>query len=34
VTSKGALQFSIDKSLPKTLVKKLIAVRRKEIVRR
>jgi uncharacterized protein YdhG (YjbR/CyaY superfamily) len=34
VTSKGALQFSIDKSLPKTLVKKLIAVRLKEVVER
>ena len=34
VTSKGALQFSIDKALPKTLVKKLIAVRLKEIVKR
>ncbi len=33
VTSKGALQFSIDKSLPKTLVKKLIAVRLSEIDR-
>jgi uncharacterized protein YdhG (YjbR/CyaY superfamily) len=34
VTSKGALQFAIDKSLPKSLVKKLIAVRRREIVER
>jgi uncharacterized protein YdhG (YjbR/CyaY superfamily) len=33
-TSKGALQFSIDKALPKTLVKKLIAVRLREIVQR
>ena len=31
VTSKGALQFSIDKPLPKTLVKKLIAVRLRDI---
>jgi len=34
VTSKGALQFSTDKALPKTLVKKLIAVRLREIVQR
>jgi uncharacterized protein YdhG (YjbR/CyaY superfamily) len=34
VTSKGALRFSIDKALPRTLVKKLIAVRLREIVRR
>ena len=34
VTSKGALQFSIDKALPKTLVRKLIAVRLREIVHR
>jgi uncharacterized protein YdhG (YjbR/CyaY superfamily) len=34
VTSKGALQFSIDKAPPKTLVKKLIAVRRREITKR
>ena len=34
VTSKGALQFSIDKALPKTLVKKLIAVRLREVVKR
>lgn len=33
-TSKGALQFSIDKALPKTLVKKLIAVRLREIAQR
>jgi uncharacterized protein YdhG (YjbR/CyaY superfamily) len=33
-TSKGALRFSIDKPLPKTLVKKLIAVRLKEIAER
>jgi uncharacterized protein YdhG (YjbR/CyaY superfamily) len=26
-TSKGAIQFAVDKSLPKALVKKLIAVR-------
>ncbi|HWE97227.1 MAG TPA: DUF1801 domain-containing protein [Tepidisphaeraceae bacterium] len=31
VTTKGALQFSIDKSLPKKLVKRLIAVRLREI---
>jgi uncharacterized protein YdhG (YjbR/CyaY superfamily) len=29
-TSKGALQFAVDKPLPKTLVKKLIAVRIKQ----
>jgi len=34
VTSKGALQFSIDKVLPKALVRKLIAVRLREIVQR
>ena len=34
VTSKGAFRFSIDKTLPKTLVKKLIAVRLREIVER
>ncbi len=34
VTSKGALQFSIDKALPKTLVKKLIAVRLRDIAKR
>jgi uncharacterized protein YdhG (YjbR/CyaY superfamily) len=34
VTSKGALQFSIDKPLAKTLVKKLIAVRRRDIAKR
>jgi uncharacterized protein YdhG (YjbR/CyaY superfamily) len=34
VTSKGAMQFSIDQSLPKALVKKLIAVRLREIVER
>jgi uncharacterized protein YdhG (YjbR/CyaY superfamily) len=34
VTSKGALQFSIDKPLPKTLVKKLIAVRLRDIATR
>jgi len=34
VASKGALQFSINKALPKTLVKKLIAVRLREIVQR
>jgi uncharacterized protein YdhG (YjbR/CyaY superfamily) len=34
VTSKGALRFSIDKSLPKRLVKKLVAVRLREIRQR
>lgn len=34
VTSKGALQFPIDKPLPKTLVKKLIAVRLKQVLQR
>jgi len=34
VTSKGALQFPIDKPLPKALVKKLIAVRLREIDQR
>jgi uncharacterized protein YdhG (YjbR/CyaY superfamily) len=34
VTSKGALQFSIDKPLPKTLVKKLIAARLRDIAKR
>jgi uncharacterized protein YdhG (YjbR/CyaY superfamily) len=34
LTSKGALRFSIDKSLPKALVRKLIAVRLREIVER
>jgi uncharacterized protein YdhG (YjbR/CyaY superfamily) len=34
VTSKGALQFSIDKPLPKALVKKLIAVRLGDIAKR
>jgi uncharacterized protein YdhG (YjbR/CyaY superfamily) len=33
-TSKGALQFPIDKPLPKALVKKLIAVRLKEVQNR
>ena len=32
-TSKGALQFRIDKPLPKALVKKLIAVRLREVQR-
>jgi uncharacterized protein YdhG (YjbR/CyaY superfamily) len=32
-TSSGALQFPIDKPLPKALVKKLIAVRKKQIQR-
>ena len=30
-TSKGALQFDIDKPLPKALVKKLISVRRRQL---
>jgi uncharacterized protein YdhG (YjbR/CyaY superfamily) len=34
VTSKGALQFAIDKAIPKALVKKLIAGRLREIVER
>ena len=34
VTSKGVLQFSIDKALPKAPVRKLIAVRLREIVQR
>jgi uncharacterized protein YdhG (YjbR/CyaY superfamily) len=34
VTSKGALQFSIDQSLPEQLVKKLIDVRLDEIAGR
>jgi uncharacterized protein YdhG (YjbR/CyaY superfamily) len=34
VTSKGALQFSIDKPLAKTLVKKLIAARLRDIAKR
>ena len=29
-TSKGALQFPIDKALPKALVKKLILVRKRQ----
>ena len=33
-TSTGALQFPIDRPLPKSLVKKLIAVRRKQAPRR
>jgi uncharacterized protein YdhG (YjbR/CyaY superfamily) len=31
VTSKGTLQFPIDKPLPKALLKKLIAVRRRQL---
>ena len=31
VTSKGALQFPIDRPLPKALVKKLIAIRLRQI---
>ena len=31
VTSKGALQFPIDRPLPKALVKKLIAIRLKQV---
>lgn len=34
VTSKGALQFPIDKPLPNALVKKLIAVRLREVPQR
>jgi uncharacterized protein YdhG (YjbR/CyaY superfamily) len=34
VTSKGALQFPIDKPLSKSLVKKLIAVRLREVRKR
>jgi len=34
VTSKGALQFPVDRPLPKGLVKKLIAVRLDEVRRR
>ena len=34
VTSKGALQFAIDKALSKALVKKLISVRLSEVLRR
>lgn len=30
-TTKGALQFGIDKPLPKALVRKLIAVRRRQL---
>ena len=29
--SKGALQFTVDRSLPKALVKKLIAVRQRQL---
>jgi len=31
--SKGALQFAVDKPLPKTLVRKLIATRKSQIYR-
>jgi uncharacterized protein YdhG (YjbR/CyaY superfamily) len=31
VTSKGALQFPIERPLPKALVKKLIAIRLKQV---
>jgi uncharacterized protein YdhG (YjbR/CyaY superfamily) len=31
VTSKGTLQFPVDRPLPKALVKKLIAVRRRQL---
>ncbi len=34
MTSKGALQFPVDKPLPKALVKKLIAVRLREVRQR
>jgi uncharacterized protein YdhG (YjbR/CyaY superfamily) len=33
-TSSGALQFSINRSLPKSLVKKLIAVRKRQALNR
>jgi hypothetical protein len=29
-TSKGALQFAVDRPLPKALVKKLIAIRKRQ----
>ena len=32
-TTKGALQFPVDRSLPKALVKKLIAVRSRQVLR-
>jgi len=34
VTSKGALQFPVDKPLPKALVRKLITLRLKEVGQR
>ena len=34
VTSKGALQFPIDRPLPKALVKKLIAIRLRQVGQR
>jgi uncharacterized protein YdhG (YjbR/CyaY superfamily) len=34
VTSKGALQFPIDQSLPKALVKKVIAIRLRQVGQR
>ncbi|HVA51699.1 MAG TPA: DUF1801 domain-containing protein [Pirellulales bacterium] len=34
VTSQGALRFAIDRPLPKSLVKKLIAVRLREVRKR
>src|SRR5216684_8658865 len=34
VTSKGALQFSIERPLPKALVKKLIAIRLRQLGQR
>jgi uncharacterized protein YdhG (YjbR/CyaY superfamily) len=33
-TSKGALQFPVDRPLPKTLVKRLIAVRKRQALGR
>ena len=33
-TSKGALQFAVDKPLPKGLVKKLIAIRMRQALGR
>jgi uncharacterized protein YdhG (YjbR/CyaY superfamily) len=33
-TSKGALQFAVDKPLPKALVKRLIGIRKKQALGR
>jgi uncharacterized protein YdhG (YjbR/CyaY superfamily) len=30
MTSRGALQFAVDKSLPKAFVKRLIAIRKRQ----